>query len=284
MTGPLSAGEIAHALERPQPPSDKFSVEVVAWKPLDRGTLLGFAEIVIPQLKLHIADITVHRHESGKMWCGMPGKPRIDRDGNLVRAASGKPEYSQGDLVRGARCQRRLLHPRRRGARPPISRGRVRRERRAASRRRPARGDLRRSALCGLAMGNTPRRENESPLRAGVGAQGGKRQPRHLAHLSEACATLAKGNVDGTRLLSRWPATASPRSTSTIAAIRRAATSSRGQASSSRAPDQLHGDHAIGRRRAHSRYRDRRSRRAFPSCRAEPTVSGSRSSTARHDT
>ena len=74
---------------------DKFSVEVVAWKPLERGTLLGFAEIVIPQLKLHIADITVHRHESGKMWCGMPGKPRLDRDGNLVRAASGKPEYSQ---------------------------------------------------------------------------------------------------------------------------------------------------------------------------------------------
>ena len=29
------------------------------------------------------------------MWCGMPGKPRLDRDGNLVRAASGKPEYSK---------------------------------------------------------------------------------------------------------------------------------------------------------------------------------------------
>jgi hypothetical protein len=72
-----------------------FSVEVVAWRPLERGSLLGFTEIVIPQLKLHIADITVHQHESGKRWCGMPGKPRLDKDHNVIRAASGKPEYSK---------------------------------------------------------------------------------------------------------------------------------------------------------------------------------------------
>jgi hypothetical protein len=80
--------------ERAQPTSDKLGVEVVGWKPLERGTLLGFAEIRIPQLRLRISDLTIHRHESGKRWCGMPGRPRLDRDGSLVRTESGKPEYT----------------------------------------------------------------------------------------------------------------------------------------------------------------------------------------------
>jgi hypothetical protein len=73
----------------------RMTVEVTGWRPFERGTLRGFAEIYIPEIKLHIGDIAVHRHESGEQWCGLPARPRLDRDGSPLRGESGKIEYSR---------------------------------------------------------------------------------------------------------------------------------------------------------------------------------------------
>jgi len=72
-----------------------MEIEVTAWKPFERGTLLGFAEVFIPALKLHIGDVGVHKHPTGKRWASLPGKPRLDRDRRLVLTPDGKPEYSK---------------------------------------------------------------------------------------------------------------------------------------------------------------------------------------------
>jgi hypothetical protein len=84
---PIAAGS--------QSPSEKLAIEVTDWRPFERNTLLGFATIFLPQLRLHIGDVTVHQHENGKRWVGLPAKPRLDRDGIPLRGENGKVEYSK---------------------------------------------------------------------------------------------------------------------------------------------------------------------------------------------
>lgn len=74
---------------------EKLSIEIVDWRPCERGTLQGFCNIRIAELRLHVADVTVHEHENGKRWCGLPAKPQIDRDRKLVIGSDGKVTYAK---------------------------------------------------------------------------------------------------------------------------------------------------------------------------------------------
>jgi hypothetical protein len=71
----------------------KLSVEVEAFKPMRSNTLYGFATIFIPELRLKIVDLTVHKKNEAR-WVGLPAKPQIDRSGNVRRDDRNKILYS----------------------------------------------------------------------------------------------------------------------------------------------------------------------------------------------
>jgi hypothetical protein len=53
------------------------------FKPLRKGTLLGFATVEIRELGLRVRDIAIHR-SSGSCSAAMPAKAMIDAQGNLI--------------------------------------------------------------------------------------------------------------------------------------------------------------------------------------------------------
>ncbi len=71
--------------------SGKLAVEIVDWKPMQRGSLLGFAAVRIPALRLTIRDCTVNE-SSGRRWVGLPGKAQIDGNRELIKR-DGKIQY-----------------------------------------------------------------------------------------------------------------------------------------------------------------------------------------------
>ena len=72
----------------------KFPVICTAFRPFCRNTLIGFATLKLPDLRLVIRDVAVHEHGNGKRWVGLPAKPVIDRDGVARRNTEGKIEYA----------------------------------------------------------------------------------------------------------------------------------------------------------------------------------------------
>jgi hypothetical protein len=72
--------------------STKPSIEIVAYRAMDRDTLRGFATIRIPAMRLTLRDFAVH--ESGdRRWALLRAKPQLDRDQQVVRE-DGKLQYS----------------------------------------------------------------------------------------------------------------------------------------------------------------------------------------------
>ena len=72
----------------------KLTVVCQQFKPLRRNTLVGFAQVFIPELKLSIKDIALHRKGESR-WAALPAKPMLDKTGAVIRdATSGKISYS----------------------------------------------------------------------------------------------------------------------------------------------------------------------------------------------
>jgi hypothetical protein len=70
----------------------KLSIEVTGFKRFEKGTLLGFADIVIRELRLKVHEIALHEKGSAR-WASMPSKPWL-KDGVAVRGDDGKIQYS----------------------------------------------------------------------------------------------------------------------------------------------------------------------------------------------
>ena len=70
----------------------KHSIDCIGFKAIRKGTLVGFAEIVIRELRLTIHDITLHQKGDAR-WATPPGRPWI-KDGAVVTDADGKVQYS----------------------------------------------------------------------------------------------------------------------------------------------------------------------------------------------
>lgn len=66
-------------------------LRLVAFKPLKKGALLGFATIEMAP-GLTIADCPL-QSSHGRVWCGLPAKPVLDQAGRQVEA-SGKKQYA----------------------------------------------------------------------------------------------------------------------------------------------------------------------------------------------
>jgi hypothetical protein len=71
----------------------KLTIDVLNFKPLVSGTLRGFVDIRLRELRMIIRDVTVHQRD-GKTWAGLPGKPMIDRNGNALRGDDGRIKYT----------------------------------------------------------------------------------------------------------------------------------------------------------------------------------------------
>jgi hypothetical protein len=67
-------------------------MRLVAWKPLRKGSLIGFAELELP-IGLKIADVPVLASH-GKAWASLPSKPLLDRDGRHAVDERGKKRYT----------------------------------------------------------------------------------------------------------------------------------------------------------------------------------------------
>jgi hypothetical protein len=55
-----------------------------------RGSLQGFADLQTNGLT--IKDCTLHEKDSAR-WVGLPGRPQLDADRNVVRDDAGKVKY-----------------------------------------------------------------------------------------------------------------------------------------------------------------------------------------------
>lgn len=71
----------------------RLTVKVEAYTPRRSGALFGFCTVLIPEVRLRIIDVTVFQSH-GKRWCGLPGRPKIDKDGQARRDDRGKVAYS----------------------------------------------------------------------------------------------------------------------------------------------------------------------------------------------
>jgi hypothetical protein len=67
-------------------------IECENFKPFAKNTLLGFAVIKIPELRLRVKDIAIHR-KNGSTWAALPSKPQL-KDGKVVTNAEGKAQYA----------------------------------------------------------------------------------------------------------------------------------------------------------------------------------------------
>jgi hypothetical protein len=79
----------------PPPPEPKPSGLICTnWRPLNRGSLRGFATIEIPTWHLEIRDIPVHVSE-GKWWTSLPARPLLDADHKpIIDEKTGKIIYA----------------------------------------------------------------------------------------------------------------------------------------------------------------------------------------------
>jgi hypothetical protein len=72
----------------------KLTVTCLSFKPLRRGTLRGFADIRIAELRLDIKDIAIHQKGESR-WAALPARPMLDKNGAVIRdRQTGKIQYA----------------------------------------------------------------------------------------------------------------------------------------------------------------------------------------------
>ena len=69
----------------------KHNLRCEGFRPFRRNTLLGFAEVIIPDIHLRIKDIAVHQKGDAR-WAALPAKPQV-KDGVVIKDADGKAQY-----------------------------------------------------------------------------------------------------------------------------------------------------------------------------------------------
>ena len=67
-------------------------MRLVAWKPMRKGDLIGFATVELP-ICLKLIDCPVLIGPRGR-WASLPSKPQIDRDGRQKTDTNGRAVYA----------------------------------------------------------------------------------------------------------------------------------------------------------------------------------------------
>jgi hypothetical protein len=75
---------------RPEP---RLTVKVETYTPRRSGALICSCTVIVPEMRLRVIDATVFQSH-GERWCGLPGKPQIDKDGQARRDDRSNVVYS----------------------------------------------------------------------------------------------------------------------------------------------------------------------------------------------
>ena len=78
-------------------------VVCTAWKPLERNTLRGFADLWLREARLHIKGCAIHE-KNGKRWVQLPARPQLDQNRALARDEGGKFQYARVQAFGNARA------------------------------------------------------------------------------------------------------------------------------------------------------------------------------------
>ena len=71
-----------------------MSVQIEAFRPMLKNTLLGFADVILPVTRLVIRDVAVHQI-GDRCWINLPSRPLLNKDGSPMLNDRGKPLYSR---------------------------------------------------------------------------------------------------------------------------------------------------------------------------------------------
>lgn len=63
------------------------------WRTVRRGTLVGFTDVTIVELRLILRDVAVHQRSATKRWVSLPCKPSI-KNGAIARRPDASPIYT----------------------------------------------------------------------------------------------------------------------------------------------------------------------------------------------
>jgi hypothetical protein len=98
---------VRHTLDIPRSQArPKSAIACVAFKPVCRGSLRGFASIAFIDLKMTVNGIGIPVHDNGSSWAQPPAQAWI-KDGNAVRDDRSKVVYSPPLLEFGNAAVRR---------------------------------------------------------------------------------------------------------------------------------------------------------------------------------
>lgn len=70
-------------------------VQCTGWKAIDKGKVVGVAELHLPALGVTITDCMMLRGDSGGEWVNLPSRPMLDRDGKQMLRDDGKKSYAE---------------------------------------------------------------------------------------------------------------------------------------------------------------------------------------------
>lgn len=62
----------------------RHALECIAFHAVSKGTLRGFATIVVRELKMTLHDVALHERESGARWAALPSRPMVDTSTKTV--------------------------------------------------------------------------------------------------------------------------------------------------------------------------------------------------------
>jgi hypothetical protein len=68
-----------------------MEIQCSKFKPFNRNTLRGFADIKLIDLDLAIKDVAIHEKNSSR-WASLPAKPQL-KEGVIMKDADGKGQY-----------------------------------------------------------------------------------------------------------------------------------------------------------------------------------------------
>jgi hypothetical protein len=69
----------------------KLTLVCKAFRPFEKNTLRGFAEIFVEGMQLTIKDVALHTKNNAR-WAALPAKPML-KDGAVLKDADGKVQY-----------------------------------------------------------------------------------------------------------------------------------------------------------------------------------------------
>ena len=69
----------------------KLTLVCKSFRPFEKNTLRGFAEIFVEGMQLTIKDIALHQKNTSR-WAALPAKPML-KDGAVLKDGDGKVQY-----------------------------------------------------------------------------------------------------------------------------------------------------------------------------------------------